>query len=340
MKVSFVSSQAISKALQYQTQKMTSELTKAQKEVQTLRVADVGLALGARAGISASLNREVSRLNGLLDTNQLASSRLDSTQVALQNLTKLSENLISALTTAMADVANNQIVKDQATSVLSTMTAILNTNLNGEYIFAGINTDVKPFSDFLDPNSENRQAFEAAFTAAGLGTPISAADITGFLGSYGATLTDADWAKWSKATNKEITSRITLTENAQTSVSANIKGIKQLAKAAATVVALIDKPLEDDAREALLEYAISAAGVAVTELAKQQGFVGVTQQRIEQANERMSMQIDLFKESISDLEGIDPYEASTRVTGLMQQIEISYSLTSRMQQMSLLKYLS
>jgi flagellar hook-associated protein 3 FlgL len=340
MKVSFVSSQAISKALQYQTQKMTSELTKAQKEVQTLRVADVGLALGARAGISASLNREVSRLGGLVDTNQLAASRLDSTQVALQELSSLSNELMSALTTAISTAGDTRIVENQATSVLSAMTAILNTNFNGEYIFAGINTDVKPFSDFLDPGSPNRVAFENEFNAFTFSNPITAGEMNAFLDTIETMFTGTGWEDWSKATNEEITSRISLTETAKTSVSANITGIKELAKAAATVAMLAQQPLEREAREALLERALNATSVAATEFAKQQGYVGVTQKRLEEANERMTMQIDLFTQSITDLEGIDPYEASSKVTSLMTQIEISYSLTARMQQMSLLKYLS
>lgn len=338
MKVSFVSSQAISKALQYQTQRMSSELTKSQKEVQTLRVADVGLALGARAGVSASLHREVSRLNGLMDTNQLAASRLDSTQVALRDMTSLADGFLSALTTASANVGDNRIIEDQAKAVLSTMTAILNTNLNGEYLFAGINTDVKPFNDFLDPNSLNRLEFETALGA--LPNPATASDVTDFLNTIDSHFNGAGWVNWSKATDNEITSRITLTENAKTSVSGNIKGIKELAKAAATVAMLTQKPIDGEAREILLEQALSSVGIAVTDFSRQQGYVGVTQQRIERANERMSMQVDLFEKSIHDLEGIDPYEASSRVTGLMTQIEISYSLTARMQQMSLLKYLS
>jgi flagellar hook-associated protein 3 FlgL len=50
--------------------------------------------------------------------------------------------------------------------------------------------------------------------------------------------------------------------------------------------------------------------------------------------------VDLFQNNISDLEGVDPYEAATRVSLLQQQIETSYALTARMQQLSLVKYLT
>ena len=52
-----------------------SELTKAQKEVSTGRVADVGLALGARTGQSVSFERDLDRLKGIVDSNALVSAR-------------------------------------------------------------------------------------------------------------------------------------------------------------------------------------------------------------------------------------------------------------------------
>jgi len=39
------------------------------------------------------------------------------------------------------------------------------------------------------------------------------------------------------------------------------------------------------------------------------------------------------------VEGVDPYEASTRMNSLLAQVEASYTLTSRIQQMSLMNYL-
>lgn len=340
MKVSFVSSQAISKAMRYQMQRMQGDLVKSTKEVQSLRVADVGLALGARTGVSASLHREISRLNGLKDTNGLAASRLDSTQVALRDLTRISNDLMADLTTASSAVGDPKVIQKQAETTLSTMTSILNANLNGEYLFAGINTDVRPFNDFLDPASPSRAAFDAAFAGYAFSDPITEAEMNGFLDSIEPMFAGAGWDDWSSATDATITSRITLTETAQTSVSANIPGVRKLAQAAATVVMLADKELDGQARSALIERALASVGEAIADFSSQQGYVGVAQQKVEQANERISMQVDLFGRTINDLEGIDPYEASTQVTGLMSQIEISYSLTARMQQMSLLKYLS
>lgn len=342
MKVSFVSSQAITQALRYQMQRTQVELVAANKELVTGRVADVGLALGARTGISVSMHREIGRLEGLIDSNALASSRLASIQEGLQQLTEAANTLIADFATAYT-ASDPSIAAQQAESVLSMMTSVLNGNLNGEHLYAGINTDVKPINDFLDPTSPNRAAFDAAFASFPFADPtnVTKAEMEAFLDSIEDDFLGADWnTLWSTATDQEITSRITLTETAQTSVSANIPAFRKLAMAAATVAATFDGDLSEAGRKAVLDRAIDLLGEVIADLADEQGKVGITEQRIEKANERMSMQIDLFKTSLFDLEGVDENEAAVRVTGLKAQLELSYSLTGQMMQLSLLKYLS
>lgn len=341
MKVSFVSSQAITQAMRYQLMRMQSDLIVAQKEANTWRVADVGLALGARTGVSVSLNRDIERLNGLKDSNQLAASRLESTQLGLQQLTEAANDLLKAYTTGVSGASDPAIIKQQADQVLGLMSSVLNGNLNGEHLFAGINTDVQPLNDFLDPASPNRVAFDTAFAAFPFADPanITAAEMDAFLNSVEGQFLGAGWDDWSNATDQQITSRITLTETAQTSVSANIPAFRKLAMASAIVSATFDDSMSEAARTEALNRGIALLGEVVNDLANQQGATGITQQRIERANDRMSMQIDLFTESLTEMEGVDPAEASTRVTSLLSQIEISYSLTARLQQLSLLRYL-
>lgn len=346
MKVSFVSSQAISQAMRYQTARLQTDLTKATKEMSTLRVADTGLALGARAGISTSLHREIDRLKGIIDSNKLAATRLEATQIGLQDLTEAASTLLSDYSTALSSAADSGIARQQAEKTLALMSSILNTNLSGENIFAGINTDVKPFDDFLDPASTSRVAFDSAFVAAfGVepGNPaaanITAADMTAFLAAIETDILGAGWSDWSRATDDQITSRITLTETAQTSVSANILPLRKLALAAATVAATFGGALNEEVRAAIIEHGVLQLGEAVSGLANQQGYTGVTEQRLAQATERMDTQINLFSSSIQDLEGVDEFEAAARVTSLKTQLEVSYQLTASMQKLSLLNYL-
>lgn len=343
MKLSFVSSQAISQALRYQTQRVQAELVKASKESVEGRYADIGVALGARTGVSVSMHREIDRLKGLRDSNQVAASRLDSTQVGLQGLTEAATKLRSDYLSAYSAASDVGIVRQEAENALAMMTTLLNTNLAGEHIFAGINTDVKPIADFTDPASPNRQALETAFATFPFADPadITPAEMEAFLAGVEDQFLGSGWnSLWSSATDQQITSRITLTETAQTSVSANIEGVRKLAMSAAVVMVALSDALSPETRQVLLEGATALADQAVSDLAAQQGHTGIAQQRIERANERMTMQIDIFNNSLIDMEGVDEYEAISRVKHLEAQLELSYTLTGRFQQMNLMRFLS
>ena len=73
--------------------------------------------------------------------------------------------------------------------------------------------------------------------------------------------------------------------------------------------------------------------------ASQQAKLGLTENKVSSATDRIKSQVDLFQRNLIDLEGVDPYEASTRITSLLSQIETSYALTARMQQLSLVNFL-
>lgn len=348
MKTSYVSSTAISQALRYSMMKMQNDLVTAQKESTTLRVADVGLALGARTGETVSLARDVSRLNGIIDSNSLVSSRLSSTQTILSQLTDRAETLRSTLSAAVSGSSDHSVLQADGAAMLGLLTSTLNTSINGQFLFAGINTDVKPVADFSDPASPGKVAFDTAFQAyfGFAQTDAAAATITStqmddFLTNVvEPQFLGAGWnANWSSATDEAIVSRITLNETTETSVSANISGIRKLAMVAAITSELMKGPLNSGAAASLSERALTLVNEGIAEVTAQQTMTGVAQQRVNNASERLETQVNLFEKTISDMEGVDPYEAATKVSALVSQIETAYALTSRIQQLSLLKFM-
>ncbi len=349
MKAAYVSSSAISQAIRYSMLRMQNDLVKGQKEVSTGKVADAGLALGARTTQTVTFARDMERLNGIIDSNALISSRLDSTQGALSRVSEAAQTFLSTLTGSASGDAGTRITQSSAKATLEALTSILNTSLNGEHLFAGINTDVKPINDYSAPGSPNKAAFDAAFLAHFGFTQsdpqtanITSAQMSNFLTtSVEPQFLGAGWqANWSNASDQRITSRIALNETAQTSVSANEAGVRKLAMASAAITDLFDSQLSGGARDALVNRAIELVGEALSSIANTQSELGITQNRVTRASDRVNMQIDLFERNILDMEGVDPYEASTRVSSLLQQIETSYAMTARIQQLSLLKYLS
>jgi flagellar hook-associated protein 3 FlgL len=348
MKTSFVSSQGIADVSRSQLLRMQAELTKLEKEVVSGRVADAGVALGGRTGQSVSLERDVDRLSGIIDSNGAVTSRLSATQAGLQSLQDLSQKFLSTMTGASSGTVSSDISKSEAETLITSMTGILNSNLNGENLFAGVNTDVKPINDFFATGSPARTAMENAFqTYFGFAVTDPAAagidetQMTDFLTNViEPQFTGADWqTNWSNASDETITARITLTDTATVSVGANINGVRMLALAGAAITTFIGAQLGDGARDALVGFATSKTGQATADLAQVQAQTGLVEQRVASASDRLQMQIDIFKGKISDLVEIDPYEASTRVSSLLSQIETAYTLTSRLRQLSLVNYL-
>ncbi|SMH52110.1 flagellar hook-associated family protein [Mesorhizobium australicum] len=349
MKSSYVSSNAISQALRYSMMKMQTDLVSAQKESTTLRVADVGLALGSRTSETVSLARDVSRLNGIIDSNALVSSRLTSTQDVLGQLTAQAEELRSTLSAAVSGSSDRGVVQAGGAAMMDLLTSSLNTSINGQYLFAGINTDVRPISDFSDPSSPARAAFDTAFqTYFGFSqTDADAADITSaemedFLTNVvEPQFLGAGWeTNWSSATDEGIVSRIALNETAETSVSANITGLRKLAMVSAITSSMMQGNFSEAATKAVTERALALTVESISDITDRQALIGVTQQRVTNASERIDTQIGVFESTISDMESVDPYEAATRVSALVSQIETAYALTARIQNLSLLKYMS
>ena len=348
MKAVGVSTASVSQAMRYSLVRAQSDLVKAQKEAQTGRAADTGLALGALTAQSVSFNRDLERVNGIIDSNGLVAARLKSTQSALGQISSAAQTFLATLTTSSSGDALNDVSKASADSMLNTLTTILNSSLNGEHLFAGINTDVKPIEDFTNSASSAKTAFDAAFLTH-FGFPQSdpaAATISGAaMENFLATAVEpqflgSGWqANWSNATDQRIVSRITLNETTETSVSANSEGMRKLAMAAATISDLFNSELGSAGKQALIQRAVSLVGEAIGNLGDLQATTGIVEKRVSDASQRLNMQADLFETQIQSIEGIDPYEAATRVSDLLAQIETSYALTARIQQLSILRYL-
>ena len=89
-----------------------------------------------------------------------------------------------------------------------------------------------------------------------------------------------------------------------------------------------------------MSRATTLINAGIAGLTNVQSDVGVAQAAISDAGTQISAQSDLLKSSVGDLTSVDTYALSSQVTTLQNQLEASYSLTSRLQQLSLVNYLS
>lgn len=345
---SYISTQSISSSMRQSVLRMQSELAASVTEATTGNHADIALTLGARTGLTVSLQAESSMLQTLTDTNQSVSTRLRTTQNILSGLQASAQDLLNALLQANGSVSNANTVQAAGESDLKALVASLNSTLDGNHIFAGTNTSAQPMTDYYGTSAANKLAVDNAFFAA-FGMPqtsasastISGANMQNFLDNQFAALFQAtNWsADWSSASGQTLTNRISESRTVATSVSANNTAFQELAQAYTMLADLGVENLNSSAYQAVIYSAQSLLTSAISRLVDVQASVGVVQSDVDSATDQMSLQMNILSTQIGNLESVNTYEVATRVTDLQTQIESSYALTSQLQQLSLVKYL-
>jgi flagellar hook-associated protein 3 FlgL len=328
---------------------LQSDLTRGQKEVTTGRRADLGLALGMRASASFTIVSAQTTINATLASNSTLGSRLETTQVALSALLSDAQGMRTTLIGAQSNGGDPGAIVAQARQALTTFTAKLNSSTAEGFLFGGVNTDQEPVLNyFATPPQANKTALDAAF-ANEFGfsqsdpavSTITGAQMKTFLdGAFSSLFSPGNWkADWSRASDTPIRSQVSLSVSMDTSITANEPALQKFAAAYAMIGDLGAGQLNGESYGVLLKSAMETIDSGVRELTKTQARLGVVQSAVKNANDIMSIQSDTLQTQLHDLESVNPVEASTRVNGLMTQIETAYALTARISQLSLIKYL-
>jgi flagellar hook-associated protein 3 FlgL len=347
MATTFISTNAISTTLRNAAMKSQVAVSRATKEATTGRLADVGLTLGALAGRDVVLRAELLDVDKLVDTNGLVAGWLDTAQHRVGELIETAESFQKDLLAARNSANGGNVVAQTAGANLEGLISTLNVAMNGQFLFGGINTGVKPMTDFA-AGSTNKTAIDAAFVAtfgfaqnSPLVSSIPAANMQTFIDTTLQTeFDDPAWgANWSSATDQAMRSRISTTQTIDTSVSANDPAFRKLAKAYAMLNDLGTQNLSEATFQTVVDSALATLGDAINDLAGIGARLGTAQEQTSNASKRLAVQADLLTKQITAMEEVDPAEASVRVTTLNNQLEMSLSLTARIQQLSILKYL-
>ena len=351
MKASFVSNMSLQNAMRLTVSKAQKEMLQLQEETVTGRHADVGATLGAKTARTLDLHRDLQRMESLKSTNALTTQRLAASQEALGKMSESANGAMEVLIALSGITTDDQLELAQKNigNALSTFTAAANTSFSGEYLFAGINSDVIPFKDYFEgAPSAAKTAFDDAFfthfgftqTDPGVSS-ITSADMTAFISSLETSfLDDTYWeTNWSNASNENMQSRVSAAETVQSSTNTNTKGMRHMALGLVLGQELLALGISEQTRKTVSDAAIDYMGRAVSGIDSERSKLGISESRVTQANISLNAQITILGTSIKDMEGIDTYEAATRVTTLESQLSLAYTLTSRIQNLSLLNYL-
>jgi flagellar hook-associated protein 3 FlgL len=349
MNVSHVSTLAMFQTLRTTQARGEAQLARLQTELTTGRHADVNLALGRNAGVPVALRVEQDRLSGILSSNVLVAQRLDLTQQTLEQITSGAQRASASLTTALGSGGAAGVAIANVQSVFQEFTGLMNQSFGGQYLFAGINTDVRPFDDFsAGASSASGSAVSTAFNSEfGFGSDdpavsnITPAAMEAFLDGYFAQIFDdnSQWqASWSSASDRNIRSRISPQVNAETSLNANAAAFRDITAAYAMVAGLGGQALAGDTLQLVMSRALSSLSQGVSGINDLRGQLGLVQESVSLHSQALEARMEINAGYLVALEGVDRFEAASRLSEITAQIETSYAMTGRLQSLSLLNY--
>ncbi len=123
-------------------------------------------------------------------------------------------------------------------------------------------------------------------------------------------------------------------------VQANDPGIRELVKGLAMLASTDPDDISDpDAYETWVGAAASALQTGVSAVLDAETRTGVLQGQLEDTILRQQAKSDVIALQISNLESVDPYEAATRLTAIQTQLQASYAVTARMQELSFVNFM-
>lgn len=321
------------------------QLNQAQAESSTGRRADPGLMLGSQTGDVITLRTEITSLSQSKAAGEQAMIAAGLTQDALSALNSVAERFRSDLTGARSAGNGPSISASIALSSLGALDDKLIATHDGNFLFGGLASGSRPLNRYEDgPRQAIRDSFVTTF-----GFPpedpaaanLSSDQVLDYIGgAFKSLFTDPGWSSvWSNASAETGKLRLGYDSSVIVSSTAHAPFARKLAEAFALVELVGSSKINAAAFSAATEKALVLSSEAQAEIASEQTGIGVGQSRVREIMLTMERRRETLSSAVSALEGVDPYEAATRVNLLMTQLEASYALTGRISRMNLLSYL-
>jgi flagellar hook-associated protein 3 FlgL len=277
--------------------------------------------------------------------------RLDTMQLAMSAIRDTSEPLALETLAAVGreDVISLRNLHTSATTALDAVFRQLNVAVGGRYLFGGAAVDRPPMVDGTGPGDVIAAVIADAATAAG--GQIDVGDVAGLVAELDAVFDDSHadptrrytdaFYQGAPAAEPDLVGqldedgRLTYGVKAEQAAFRDImQGLHMLAAVRYGDAEMTEAAFRDYATAAAerLQRGLGRLVDLAARTGQNQALVAANQERLDVAK-------DLYNRQIVELEERDPYEAATMLTALEHQLEASYLLTARMNELSLTSYL-
>ena len=219
-----------------------------------------------------------------------------------------------------------------AQEAIDRLTGLLNTRVDGRYIFSGDALGTEPM---IDPDTVNT-AYSGGYPGLAAG---AAAVLTTYTGTFFAT--DANWYQGGTVNAGERQFEVRIDEGVSVEFGevGNNDAFEELLE---TLYAFANHDfatgLETQFQD-MVDLARPRVEAAFTSINQMVSTLGVTHSRILDQETTHEEDLVLFETQIEDVEGVDDYEVVSRFQILQAQLEASYQATASLRSFSLARFI-
>ena len=262
------------------------------------------------SGIASDVRRLVNvessyvRANQYVENNKLVDQRL---QIMEGNVAQVFEILSDFKTLLVNGLnANNSLdlaMGTQAQALLHEMTALLNVQDDGRYLFAGTRTDTAPVDQTLLP------------------------------ATYTVPTTDGDSIGYYQGDNVQLSMRADVDFTVTYGVTAGERGFERAIRALDMIVKA------PPGERTTMEHSLAVVSDAISDVSDIRTGIGASRAALENVNKRLD-EFTLYSEgTISDLENVDITEVITRMNSDQVAMEAAFTTLARLSDLSLTRFL-
>lgn len=326
----------------------------ANQELSTGFKSDLYADLRTRSAESLSLRASMDRNENFVTSNKMLNDRMSATAGALKSIRGAAQEFLD-LAVSNRVMASSTVSEMQtaARASLELLTGQANTAFQGTSLFSGVDSEAEPINPWGDINGTTSPK---ALMASIVGTGISStADAQAKIAAVNAVFDDtaAAGSRFEDVffngtprldANGQPSPRVTalIDENValEYGVQANDTAFRDLLKGLAMILSADPAQISDKgAYETWVKTAVDSVSSGIDGLLDTETRIGTQQNVVTQAMTTQDARVNLYRSKVLDLEGVDPYEASTRVMQLQTQLQATYEISSRMAKLSFLNFL-
>jgi flagellar hook-associated protein 3 FlgL len=330
-------------ALRLRLLEVQSEMNQTQMEVSTGKKSDIfsGLRSDTRTSISLSVTKSTTEI--YKQNINVAKTRTDTMQTVLKRINDIAVELKNAAIEASsvpvtATGSSTAVTKQLAQERLREIASLLNTEVDGRYLFSGFDITNPPMIDPGAIGSAGTPLDDIAALAPALDTTAASGttrytNITNYLNTVANYYTGDTSA--TNATTVRIDDGTDITYGVRgddTAIRTVLRGIYALATTDLTTAG------EGGYRQ-ILQLSMNDLDAGQAQVTQVSAVLGVRQATMDETYERHSNFLVTLAAQLSDVEDVDAAESLSRMTLLQTNLEASYRLLATTRSLTLSSFL-